>query len=663
MSNYNELKLTYQGGRQETITLIGNTIDYRAYQDRNIVSVEVPEIVQTIDEYAFCDNNELANIVLNEGLQRIEGQAFQHGVYTAVTIPSTVTYIGFNSFNTRDEQDRDQHTFTITCLATTPPTLDDPEGITFGNPELLSAIYVPDGSVSAYQEAWSAYASKIQGGAPAPADDMLTNLNIKAAYVGTDEVVKMYLGNELIWGAEPEPDPMFLEPLTIVVENPGTASTTGLIWRLSGASNTSDVSEYGRSIVYSKNGGELTEVRMTGTPSTSKTVDVVIATGLSQGDIFKFYGASSSVGAYGFASGSTDGPFHYFVNYNGLTAKVYGNIKSLLTNESSWNAMAENNDKEAIDDISMNDRVFMNLFQSKTGFTFVGSDFHLVLPDHNLSTYCFKGLFKGCTRMTTAPELPATALTDSCYREMFYGCTRLTQAPELPATTLTSNCYHFMFNGCTSLTSAPELPATTLANVCYAYMFNGCTSLTSAPELPVTILANYCYGGMFQGCRSLTSAPELPATTLASNCYSSMFYGCTSLTSAPVLPATTLAQSCYDSMFQGCTSLTAAPAILPATTLASNCYSSMFYGCTSLTQAPELPATTLASNCYSGMFNGCTRLNYIKCLATNISAIGCTSYWVRNVASTGTFVKHPDVNWTSGVNGIPSGWAVKDAEV
>ena len=127
MSNYNELKLTYQGGRQETITLNDSTIQSGEYQERNIIAVEVPEIVATIDSYAFCDNNDLANIVLNEGLQRIEGQAFQHGVYTAVTIPSTVTYIGFNSFNTRDEQDQDQHTFTLTCLATTPPTLDDPE--------------------------------------------------------------------------------------------------------------------------------------------------------------------------------------------------------------------------------------------------------------------------------------------------------------------------------------------------------------------------------------------------------------------------------------------------------------------------------------------------------------------------------------------------------
>jgi hypothetical protein len=64
------------------------------------------------------------------------------------------------------------------------------------------------------------------------------------------------------------------------------------------------------------------------------------------------------------------------------------------------------------------------------------------------------------------------------------------------------------------------------------------------------------------------------------------------------------------------------------------------------------------------MFNGCSNLNYIKCLATNISASGCTSQWVNGVSSTGTFVKHPDMNdWTTGAKGIPSGWVIENAEI
>ena len=184
----------------------------------------------------------------------------------------------------------------------------------------------------------------------------------------------------------------------------------------------------------------------------------------------------------------------------------------------------------------------------------------------------------------------------------------------------------------------------------------------SSLVLPATALTQSCYRGMFQGCTSLVNAPELPATTLVLFCYGSMFRGCTSLVNAPTLPATALAQSCYQDMFWDCTSLENAPE-LPATALAQSCYVDMFWGCTSLVNAPELPATTLANYCYGSMFRGCTSLNYIKCLATDISASLYTYNWLRNVSPTGTFVKHPDATWTTGDNGIPTGWTVEDAVI
>ena len=156
----------------------------------------------------------------------------------------------------------------------------------------------------------------------------------------------------------------------------------------------------------------------------------------------------------------------------------------------------------------------------------------------------------------------------------------------------------------------------------------------------------------------------LPATTLSLECYQGMFNGCTNLTTAPELPATTVHQSCYKSMFYGCRSLTTAPE-LPATTLAHECYMYMFKNCTSLTAAPELPATTLANRCYEQMFIDCTSLKHITMLATDISAYHCLHYWVENVSSTGTFVKHPDMKSLptgyDGKFGIPNGWTVEDA--
>lgn len=199
-------------------------------------------------------------------------------------------------------------------------------------------------------------------------------------------------------------------------------------------------------------------------------------------------------------------------------------------------------------------------------------------------------------------------------------------------------------------------------NYAFRKLFSGCTTLTSAENLslPATTLASWCYQSMFQGCTSLTTAPVLSATTLANSCYSSMFYGCTSLTTALELLATTLAESCYEQMFYGCSNLTTAPS-LPATTLASQCYRSMFQNCTSLTTAPQLLATTLAKYCYNYMFYNCTSLNSITCLATNISASNCTANWVSSVAANGMFTKAASMSsWTTGNNGIPSGWTVQD---
>ena len=34
-------------------------------------------------------------------------------------------------------------------------------------------------------------------------------------------------------------------------------------------------------------------------------------------------------------------------------------------------------------------------------------------------------MFKGCTSLVTAPELPATTLVLDCYGKMFYGCDKL----------------------------------------------------------------------------------------------------------------------------------------------------------------------------------------------------------------------------------------------
>ena len=182
---------------------------------------------------------------------------------------------------------------------------------------------------------------------------------------------------------------------------------------------------------------------------------------------------------------------------NSIRINIGGNIMSLLDGE------------YFVEADTVADNAFNRLFASKQ----VDLD-NLVLSATTLATFCYRGMFQGCTSLTTAPALPATTLAANCYYQMFYNCTSLTTAPALPATTLASSCYSNMFRYCTSLTTAPALPATTLAQSCYVSMFNNCTSLTAAPALPATTLADYCYQGMFNGCTSLNTV-ECLATNIS----------------------------------------------------------------------------------------------------------------------------------------------------
>ena len=310
------------------------------------------------------------------------------------------------------------------------------------------------------------------------------------------------------------------------------------------------------------------------------------------------------------------------------------------------------------------------------------------LPATTLKESCYKAMFKGCEYADYAPVLPATTMADSCYASMFEGCEEMNVAPALPATELAVGCYSSMFEICYILTQTPELPATELAEGCYSRMFLGCEGLDYASALPAMTLAKGCYERMFAG-SGLARGPELPATTLAERCYNQMFRSCGDLRQAPELPAMNLSKSCYDHMFSGCVNLEQAPA-LPATTLADSCYAYMFDECLTFTQIPELPATKLAKGCYSFMFWDCSYVRSATLPATEL-AEGCYSNmfdgcsdlievrvsfdqwqtadgkpfsdsYLRDVASTGTFICPKGLPLEYGTSRIPSGWTVKYIE-
>ena len=125
------------------------------------------------------------------------------------------------------------------------------------------------------------------------------------------------------------------------------------------------------------------------------------------------------------------------------------------------------------------------------------------------------------------------------------------------------------------------------------------------------------------------------------------------------------ANNAFYGLFSGAKNLvnnTERQLVLPATTLTEGCYQDMFNGCKGIEKAPELPAPTLVKDCYQEMFAGCSKLNYVKCLATDISAENCTKGWLTNAGTEATGEKvletlipmEPDSD-----DGVPTSWTAQ----
>lgn len=97
--------------------------------------------------------------------------------------------------------------------------------------------------------------------------------------------------------------------------------------------------------------------------------------------------------------------------------------------------------------------------------------------------------------------------------------------------------------------------------------------------------------------------------------------------------------------------------VLPATTLSEGCYQDMFNGCKGIEKAPELPAPTLIKDCYSGMFNDCAKLSHVKCLATDVTAEGCTDDWLTGAGKDSptppVIETAPGADWSAAPGAIP----------
>ena len=345
-----------------------------------------------------------------------------------------------------------------------------------------------------------------------------------------------------------------------------------------------------------------------------------------------------------------------------------------------------------------------------------------ILPATSLAAYCYENMFYGCTSLTTAPELPATTLANSCYSYMFAVCSSLNYIKCLSTDISANNCTRGWLSNVASSGTFVKAASMTgwttgvngiptnwtvqndtvpyeqqyltveplesgnldvgliwayyvqmgLSNLGASYSLND-GSWVAIPDTGTTIQnvsvgdkirfkAQNAYGiaaGMF---RPLGDTP----TGIRFNVYGnsmSLLYG-DNFSGQTTFPTNYLIDTAgtFDSAFYCTNVVDASNLILPSTAMTKGCYRFMFLNCPEMTAAPELPAATLAEESYKSLFRLCTSLNYIKCLATDISATNCTGEWVDGVSSTGTFVKAASMTgWTTGVNGIPTNWTVQDA--
>ena len=120
------------------VTSIGDAAFNYCY---GLTSITIPETVTTIGSSTFarCDN--LESIIIPEGVTSIGYRAFHSTKLSSVTLPSTLTAIGEEAFGSC------RYLSSVTCLVETPLDINQNTFSYYNNVPL----YVPEGSVSAYQ--------------------------------------------------------------------------------------------------------------------------------------------------------------------------------------------------------------------------------------------------------------------------------------------------------------------------------------------------------------------------------------------------------------------------------------------------------------------------------------------------------------------------------
>jgi hypothetical protein len=120
-----------------------------AFEGTSLVSVEIPNNVQTIGDNAFAGCSSLQSLSLGDGIQGIGDNAFAGIAIEELTLPASLTEIGDNAF-------ANSSLSKIHTTTSTPATIGTNA---FGSN--VSEIYVLYGAYDNYVSSWSEYADKI----------------------------------------------------------------------------------------------------------------------------------------------------------------------------------------------------------------------------------------------------------------------------------------------------------------------------------------------------------------------------------------------------------------------------------------------------------------------------------------------------------------------
>ena len=154
----NIISNTYNNGKG-VITFDGNVtmIGEVAFYDCDLTSVTIPDSVTTIGYMAFRECTSLTNVTIPDSVTTIGEYAFgECPSLTSVNIGDSVTEIGWGTFRYCTSLT------SVYCKAATPPSLDTDVFLYNASGR---KIFVPAGSVEAYKSAinWSEYANAIVG--------------------------------------------------------------------------------------------------------------------------------------------------------------------------------------------------------------------------------------------------------------------------------------------------------------------------------------------------------------------------------------------------------------------------------------------------------------------------------------------------------------------